>query len=292
LGYEVKLVFKYVHPQLYPMFTGFGGLDADCKKEGCADLCEAEGLGMQSPCLDFVVDSNIPVNHATWLKPYTDVYDVMGTAFESQFIGLFVPDYSGATTITEAATMPGFESTIVGFKGGDNDHCATLYCPKCGEGKLPYIEGPPLSTNGFTYESFFCPDFETEVAKKLENKDKFIVLMWTPMVWGARFPQLVPLDLEQYQYIIKPNVGKAQVRKDRRHKFSDKALSVLGAIFIGTEDVKAMDGWSHGFNNDPPGQLCEYESWDTACSQEAAQKWIKRNSDHGEVKGVWETFFW
>jgi len=292
LGYEFKLVWKYVHPQLYPMFTGAGGLDAGCKKEGCADLCAESGLGDTSPCLDFVVDSNIPVNHATWLERPTDVYDVMGTAFEDQFIGLWAPDYAGVKSISEAALTPDFSRKILVFISGPGDGCNTMYCPKCGEGNLPYIKGPPLSTAGFTVDPVSCPEFETQIAAKLEKKEKFMVLMWTPSVWGARFPQLQALDLGGYEYIIKPNQGKAMVRKDARHKFSDKAISVLGAIFIGTEGAQQMDGWSHGFNNDPPGQLCDYSSWDHACSAEAAKKWIHMNKNHGTTKGVWETFFW
>jgi len=300
LGYEVDVISQYIHPILYPMFTGFGGTaaqppDAGCKENGCADKCAESGLGNKSPCIDFAVDSNIPVNHATWLKAYTDTFDVIGTAFETQYITLWAPKYTGWKTINCAAKAlekGNADDTIIGFKGGLENDCATLYCPKCGNGDLPYISGPPLSTAGYGYKSLYCPDFEKKVARKLKKKKNFVVLMWTPQVFSARFPELVPLDILNYTYLIKPNQGKAQVRKAARHKFSDKALSVLGAIFIGTEDVKMMDGWSHGVNNEPAGQLCHYESWNNNCALEAAQKWIRQNKDHGKTQGVWKTFFW
>jgi len=316
LGFKVKkVVFAYEHAILYPMFLGKGGEDV-CEAEGCPEYCAKAGLGYKSPCVDFVVDSNVPVNHATWLKPYTDQFDVMGTAFESQYIALFAPDYTGWQTMYDAANNPPNKSPkIYGWQSGSGDGCDTLYCPKCGT--QGYITGAPFVAEGntvnWTYEAFPCTDFKHEIGSRLKNREEFLVLMWTPQVFAEVFPQLVPLDMSPFWN--KPNVGKAQVRKDSRHKFTDKALAVLGAVFIGSQGVKQMDAWSHGFNlsqgeypygggskggskggkgSEGHHPLCPSESWDSNCALEAAELWIKRNKDHGKDQppGVWPTFFW
>jgi len=297
LGYEVQVIDKYVHPILYPMFTGKGGEDV-CEEIGCADICRAEGFA-DTPCIDFVVDSNIPVNHATWLANYTDQFNVIGTAFRDQAIGLYAPNYTGWTTLSDAV---GLDVTgkreAIGFKSGDGDGCDTLFCPKCGAPPA-YLQGSPLvsesNTQNWTYVDFSCPEFETVVAQQLADKEEFLVQMWNPQVFRVRFPELIPLNMEQYTPGLEPNHGKALLRTDRRYKFDVAAISVLGAIFLGDDDCARMDAWSHGIAL-PEGvagpQLCDYESWDNNCAKEAAHLWIKLNSDHGETKGVWPMFFW
>jgi len=293
LGYEVILIWKYVHPILYPMFTGFGGVDKGlCKEVGCADKCREEGLGDTSPCIDFVVDSNIPVNHAEWIEPYQSQYDVIGTSFEKQFITLWAPRYAKFTNISQAAADPDVYKSIIGFNSGPGDNCDTLYCPKCGGGQLPFITGPPLSTAGFNFTGFPCPEYPKVIKSLINQRKKFLTLTWTPQVWPAAFPLLEPVGIEQYTPQFFPNEGKALIRTASKWKFSDKAYAVLGAVYIGTEGAQQMDAWSHGYNNNPPGNLCPYYSFNTACSEEAADKWISLNKDIGDVQGVWKTFFW
>jgi len=106
------------------------------------------------------------------------------------------------------------------------------------------------------------------------------------MFFNARFPELQPLDMEQYTKGEKPNQGKIVMRKDRRYKFSSKALSVIGAIFIGSDNIAMMDGWANGFGVEQP--LCNYWDYDHGCAQEAAQKWIDANRENQ----LWDSFFW
>lgn len=301
LGYNnIKVVTNYEHEFAYAMFTGGGGLAAGCKDEGCSEYCEKAGVGSRSPCIDFMVDANIPVNHAVWLEPYQDQFDVMGTAFEDMYIGLFVPDYVGnrrfgrsITNISEAAVSPRMQKTIYSWKGGLENGCRAGFCPLCNIGKKEdWLTTGPLHAAGFNYVTYHCPDFETKIAQKLKNEEEFLVMALYPHFWLAKFPELVPLQLEQFRDNVKPNQGKAMIRKDSISKFSSKARSVLQAIFIGSENMQEIDGWSMGFGNDPPGRLCDYQTWNNNCAEEAAQKWIDRNQDSGSKRGVWPSFFW
>lgn len=291
LGYEVKVIYQYEHEKMYPMFTGHRGILGGCKTEGCSELCAENGLGDKSPCLDFVVDANIPLNHAKYLEAYQDVFDVVGTSYGDFYISLFTPKYSKFRTIEEAAKSKKVQKTIIGFKTGYENDCATYYCPVCGTGDLPYITQPPLGPT-FKYKSYSCPDFEKVMERKLRKKKQFIALMFTPSAWLAKFDQMRALDLQNYTYLITPNSGKALLRKEARHKFSPKAQAVLQAVFIGMKDVQDIDGWAHGYNNDPPGPLCDYQSFNAACSEEAAEKWVRRNQNIGNVKGKWPSYFW
>merc|ERR1712217_102041 len=111
-----------------------------------------------------------------------------------------------------------------------------------------------------------------------------------PNYWSARFPELRPLNMEQYEEQTKPNQGKILIRKDSKYKLSPKALSVLGAIFIGTAEIQKMDVWQNGIGVKGPynGQLCDYWDYDHGCAEEAAQKWI----DENRANKLWDSFFW
>jgi len=296
LGYQVKVIWQYPHDKMYTMFVGGGGLAAKppCKDDGCSELCAENGLGNKSPCIDFTVDANIPINHDKYIEAYQDEYNVIGTAYNPFFINLFTPRYSKFRTLTGAAASSTVEKKIIGFKTGIENNCSTFFCPVCGTGKVEYITGPPLGTNGFSYEAFRCDEFEKVMEGKLREKSEFIVFMFTPSAWTARFPEMVPMDLQNYSYQIKPSSGKSLLRKASAHKFSEKARAVLQGLYIGKEGVEQMDGWAHGFNNDPPGPLCEYQSFNHACAAEAADKWIKQNQNYNAlgVKGSWPSFFW
>jgi len=328
-----KVIYEYEHPILYPMFTGKGGEDV-CEAEGCPDKCAESGLGYRTPCVDFVVDANIPVNHASYIKDYQDQYLVMGTAFETQYIALWAPAYTGWKTLFDAqdagnAMKLPSKPMIYGQIAGVDQGCDTLYCPKCPEGG--YITGAPLvdesNVQNWTFEAYSCEEFIAEIEKKLDAKEEFLVQYWTPNVLANYFVDRI-VELNMSPYVNKPNQGKALVRRDSISKFTDVAYAALGAVFLGTEDVRTMDAWSHGFNvtNDytgfgppPPldckgrkdgkggdvpysgGQgpcpLCDYMSWNQNCGLEAAQMWIDQNSDRtlddGTYQpGVWPSFFW
>merc|ERR1712228_96427 len=108
---------------------------------------------------------------------------------------------------------------------------------------------------GWNYVTYACPDFEKHIEKKLEQQEGFLVTSPYPHFWLARFPQLKAVNMETLASTVKPNQGKVMIRKDSIGKLSDKARSVVQAIFVGSADMQKMDGWSMGIDNDPPGPL-------------------------------------
>jgi len=245
-----EVVVKFEHGILYPMFLGVGGEDV-CESAGCPEKCAEVGLGYRSPCVDFVVDSNIPVNHASWIESHQDQFLVMGTAFETQYIALWAPAYTGWKDLNAAqeAAADLAEPVIWGQKAGAGEGCDTLYCPKCpGQG---YVTGPPLVDAGnaqnWTFKSLPCTEYIEAINSMLDVKMEFLAQYWTPNVLANVFNErMVPLNM--HPYVNKPNEGKALIRRDSISKFTDVAYAALGAIYIGTEDVRMMDAWSHGFN--------------------------------------------
>merc|ERR1712176_1332941 len=109
---------------------------------------------------------------------------------------------------------------------------------------------------------------------------------------SAQVGQLKAVDALHLAETEKAHQGKVLARKDSISKLSDKARSVVQAIFVGSEGLQAMDGWSRGINNDPAGPLCTYQNWNTNCAAEAADKWIALNSAHDGYQGVWPSYFW
>jgi len=312
LGLEVQVVHAYGHYQLYPMFTGkTKGADNSCTEEGCAELCEAQGLG-KSPCIDLLVDSQVPGYHGGLVAYANKSWGMAGTAFESWYQTLYVPNYAGVKTLSEAAASKDLGKIIYGFSPGlPGDGCEAMYCPACpgaagvdNENSFPYIFGEPLKSAGYTFKSLPCKKYKKTIARKLRKKQGFLAYAWHLSPWNAFFgSEWSTLDLEQYRdytYIIprtgKPSIappGKALLRNAARHKFSDTALGVVAGIFIGDEGVTDMTGWAIA------GGLCTSQSWDTACAAEAADKWINQNnitdgtgpSGAGQY-GVWPSFFW
>merc|ERR1719226_79006 len=82
-----------------------------------------------------------------------------------------------------------------GMLSGPGDHCDAGFCPKCSTQPFLKDENGPILRYGYTFQGYKCPDFETVVAEKLAKRELFLVEMWIPMFWNARFPQLQPLDM-------------------------------------------------------------------------------------------------
>jgi len=102
-GHTVQTVTNVRHPDMYPYFTGANG---------------------KTPYIDMVVSSDLPNNHAPWLKDYKGTYEVMGTCYELLQIFLAAPAYTGITSLTELKASTAANKTIIGF---DLDPCAR--CP-------------------------------------------------------------------------------------------------------------------------------------------------------------------
>lgn len=316
-GMDYQMVDAYGHYQLYAMFTGSGkppeGLEPSCEEEGCPNLCEEQGLGNKSPCIDFLLTSQVPGTHTGLVLPAIDKepWTIHGTAFDYWQQTLYAPDYSGIATLSDAAESECVDKEILGFEtAAAGQGCEAMYCPACpgsdgvDETAFPYIYGPPLNESGFKYKIYKCNEYKNIIAEKLEKKEDFLTYGWALTPFSAWFPQLREVDLQEYRnysYYIPRNgalnvrtPGKALMRNAARHKFPPRVAATLSAIFIGNEGVKDMCGWALD------GGLCDYQSWDTACAKEAAQKWIYQNNvTDGEGPagvasqyGMWPSYFW
>eukprot|EP00662_Eupelagonemidae_sp_cell21_P051910 gene51910-19400_t len=78
----VRTVTNVAHPTMYKYFTGADGT---------------------RQCIDMVVSSDLPNNHAPWLKDYTDQYNVVGTCYELLQIFLAAPGYASIKSLTQLA---------------------------------------------------------------------------------------------------------------------------------------------------------------------------------------------
>lgn len=319
MGIDYQVVDQYGHYQLYPMFTGTGkGSDPyTCEEEGCADLCQAQGLGTTSPCIDMLVDSQTPGYHAPFTNPVQKDWKMAGTSFEGWFQTLWVPKYSQVRTLTQAAQSSALKREIYAFPPGeDGGGCEAMFCPACPGApgvdmaiSFPYIAAPPLSTAGYTVKVLDCPVYKEHISKLLAKRVGFLAYGWNLSPFNKWFGyDWVPLDLQQYrnQSFPVPRIGatniaspgKALIRKDSLSKFTRKALGVIAAIYIGNDGVAEMCGWA--LETDEASRLCPYASWSTACAREAAHKWIQQNNYSGDISdgitpssfGVWPSFFW
>lgn len=325
-GMDYQVVDDYGHYQIYPMFTGYGkppaGSEPACDAEGCPNLCEAQGLGYRTPCIDFLTDSQFPGYHnglvlpaAPANNPESTPWSTWGTAFEYWQQTLYAPKYSGIETVDQAAkaaetlnfTVLGFETAAPGQK------CEAMYCPACpgaagvdNAAAFPYIFGPPLNESGFKFTAYPCEEYVRIVSEKIKNKEDFLTYGWALTPWMSLFPELQEISLvadgsnyRDLTYIIPRNdapwvrtPGKSLMRKAASHKFPPAVSATMSAIFIGNQGVIDMCGWAL------TGNLCPSQSWDSACAKEAAQKWVAQNTvynpDAGAQSqyGTWNSFFW
>jgi len=208
-GHTVQTVTNVRHPDMYPYFTGANG---------------------KTPYIDMVVSSDLPNNHAPWLKDYKGTYEVMGTCYELLQIFLAAPAYTGITSLTELKASTAANKTIIGF---DLDPCAR--CPDLAAQWIREDLGA-----GWTYLPFNKADLPAELTRRLAAKEVFVSTWWSPSYWNALFPAMKKLDMEKFTSSLF-NQGKALIAKRSRSKFSDKTLSALGAVFIGNDAINAMD---------------------------------------------------
>lgn len=243
-GYQVTAVTAIEHAKMYPFFTGAGGA---------------------KPYVDMVVSSDLPNNHATWLKDYTESYDVVGTCYELLSIFLAAPAYSGISSLSDAAASTTVEKTIIGF---DIDPCAR--CPDLAQ------EWISKRLPGFSYKAF--PDtasLNATLTDKIAKKAVFLTTMWAPTYWNAVFPALKKIDMEEFEAKLF-NQGKALIRKAAAAKFDAKTLSILGAVFLGTDLVNKLDY----------SVYTKIKAGSTNAPEEAALEWIAAHRD------IYDMFSW
>jgi hypothetical protein len=203
----VEPIFNIPHKDMYPHFTG----------ENTSDYV-----------VDIVVSADLPNNHFRFLGDYLDVFEVIGTCYEILQIFFAAPDYTGLSSISDIAGSS-VNKTILGFD--------VLECPVC-----PDLADKWISERlpGFTSEPLPKSELTAEIEGKLERKEDFVVTMYAPMFYGAKFPQLKKLDMENYTADIF-NQGKALIRKDAINKLDEQTLRKLSAVFIGSDELSKMD---------------------------------------------------
>lgn len=242
-GYLVEPIFNVPHAEMYPHFTG----------QNTSDYV-----------VDIVVSADLPNNHFRFLGDYLDVFEVIGTSYEILQIFFAAPDYTGLNSISDIATSS-VNKTIVGFN--------VLECPVCPDladkwisERLPGFTSLPLSKSELT----------ATIEDKLERQEDFVVTMYAPMFYGAKFPQLKMLDMEDYKADIF-NQGKALIRKEAINKLDARTLRKLSAVFVGSDELSKMD--YEIYKRQQAG------SGDNAV-EEVALQWIEDN------KKTFEMFSW
>lgn len=236
----VRTVTNVEHAIMYKYFTG------------------AEGTRQ---CVDMVVSSDLPNNHAPWLKDYTDQYNVVGTCYELLQIFLAAPSYASIKSITQLAASKEVNKTIMGFAKDPCARCPDLAAQWIKE-RLP----------GFTYHAYAQEEIKAVLQQKMAAKEHFVSTWWAPSKWAGQFPTMQRVDMEEYTPSLF-NQGKALIRRASLDKFPPQALSAAGAVFLGTDTVGklAYDAEQLGGDNAPA---------------KVAAKWIAEN------KATFDMFSW
>lgn len=243
-GYAVQPIHSVPHKDMYPHFTG----------QNTADYV-----------VDIVVSADLPNNHFRYLGDYLDTFDVLGTSYELLQIFLAAPSYTGVTSLKDLAASTTMNKTILGFD--------VLECPVCPDlterwasERLPGFVSRPMEKTALT----------SAIAEKLERQEHFVVTMYGPMFYGALFPELKMLDMEEYTADIF-NQGKALIRKDAVDKLDGRTLRKLSSVFIGSDELNKMDYEIYKKQQDGRGENAP---------EEVALQWIK---DHQKT---YDMFSW
>jgi glycine betaine/proline transport system substrate-binding protein len=222
LGYSVDVVDNMPHRDMYPIFV------------------RGE--------IDLVTGSDLPFNHAPFLKDGAGDFMVVGTVNEATDIVVGVPSYTGLTQVSELVNADDFTPELLSL---DTDTC-----PQC------VMMGRSLADKlGFALREVTPEEFETEMAERMQQKEKFAVSWYLPSFLQVEVSGLTNLigDVEPY---ARHNVGKTIIRKDSLHKLDDQSRAVLSAVFVGNDAISKMDVMVHKQN---------------LTSSQAADAWISEN---------------
>lgn len=207
-GYSVQPITDIPHKDMYPHFTG----------ENTSDYI-----------VDIVVSSDLPNNHFRYLGDHLDKFEVVGTCYEILQIFLAAPSYTGITSLSDLAAASSVNTTILGFDAFECPVCPDLTQRWITE-RLPGFASKPLGKKLLT----------EAIADKLNRQEHFAVTMYAPMFYGALFPQLKKLDMEEYTADIF-NQGKALIRKDAIQKLDARTLRKVSSVFVGSEELNKID---------------------------------------------------
>lgn len=230
LGFSVDVVDNMPHRDMYPIFV-----------KGDIDL---------------VTGSDLPFNHAPFLKEGEGDFSVVGTVNEATDIIVGVPSYTGLTQLSELAKADGFTKELLSL---DEDTC-----PQC------VMMGKTLADSlGFTLREVTPAEFETEMVERMQKNEKFAVSWYLPSFLQVEVSGLTNLvgDVEPY---VRHNIGKTIIRKDSLPKLDEQALAVLSAVFVGNDAISKMDVMVHKQN---------------MTESQAADAWISEN------KAIFDSYF-
>jgi ABC-type proline/glycine betaine transport system substrate-binding protein len=230
-GYTVDVVDNLPHRDMYPKFIAGE--------------------------IDLVTGSDLPYNHAPWLWNHTDQFVVLGTVNEATDIVLGVPSYAGPTSVSElVSAKDGFATEVLSL---DTDTC-----PQCVKQGQDFAD-----SLGFTLKEVTPTEFQSEVQRRMNNTEKFVVSWYVPCYLQALVSGLVNLDgdVEPWNH---HNQGKIIVRDDSLEKLDTRTRNLLGASFVGNSAIQQMDVKVHSDGMTP---------------QAAADAWIEDN------QAMWGVFF-
>lgn len=179
--------------------------------------------------VDIVVSADLPNNHFRYLGDHLDVWEAFGTCYEELQIFLAAPSYMGISSLSDLAAASSVNRTVLGFDVLECPVCPVLTEKWIAE-RLPGFESKPLGKSELTQA----------LEDKLHNKENFVVTMYAPMFYGALFPELKKLDMEEYTAEIF-NQGKALIRKDAISKLDSRTLRKLSSVFIGSDELSKID---------------------------------------------------
>jgi len=190
------------------------------------------------------------------LGDHLDQFEVIGTCYEILQIFLAAPSYTGISSLSDLAAASSVNTTVLGFD--------VLECPVCPDlterwitERLPGFTSKPLEKSALTQE----------IAEKLERQEDFVVTMYAPMFYGALFPQLKKLDMEEYTADIF-NQGKALIRKEAVQKLDARTLRKLSSVFVGSDELSKIDYEIYKKQQDGIGDNAP---------EEVALQWIEDN---------------
>jgi ABC-type proline/glycine betaine transport system substrate-binding protein len=231
LGYTVDVVDQMPHRDMYPKFVAGE--------------------------IDLVTGTDLPYNHAPWLWNHTDQFIVMGTVNEATDIILGVPSDAGPTSVSElVSAKDDFTNEILSL---DEDTCPA--CVAMGQTFADSI--------GFTMRQVTPDEFQSEVAERVGNNEKFVVSWYVPCYLNVLVTGIANLagDVEPWNH---HNVGKIVVRRDRLDKLDEEARNFLSSAFVGNDAIQQMD---------------VMVTRDGMSESDAAQQWIEDNPY------LWDSFF-
>ncbi|MDN5289242.1 MAG: glycine/betaine transporter substrate-binding protein [Mucilaginibacter sp.] len=188
--------------------------------------------------IDLLVSAWLPGSHGKYLASFEEDVIKLGTIY-SPYCIWGVPEYMDASIINGVDDLRKPEITSIIDKN--------IFCINPGAGisrfSLEIIQQYKLNELGYTLTHLTEDEYFAYIEKSLEQKKQFVIPFWHPQFLHYKY-QFRELK-EPIGLLRSKDEATLLLRKDSLSKFDHQTVAMLKNIYLGNEQISALDYLLH-----------------------------------------------